>query len=121
MINIDDIIRVIHLSPARQNQICFSATINQTDSRVVVDFKPTTQLGLGCRAADKYTMTTKPLCWVPYYSVELSHKNTRPCCKFDSNLQGPYSQFEDFFSADSDKWRGDGSTWQDWYDRYMST
>ena len=65
------------------------------------------QLWQGCRAADKYTMTTKPLCWVPYYSVELSHKNTRPCCKFDSNIQGPYSKFEDFFSADSDKWRED--------------
>ncbi len=52
-------------------------------------------------------MTTKPLCWVPYYSLEISHKNTRPCCKFDSNLQGPYGKFEDFFSADSDNWRAD--------------
>ncbi len=41
MINTKDIARIIHLSPARQNQVCFTAEIAQQANRVTVDFKPT--------------------------------------------------------------------------------
>ena len=44
MINTEDIVRIIHLSPARQNQVCFTAKITQLDRGVAVDFAPTLAL-----------------------------------------------------------------------------
>jgi hypothetical protein len=41
MINVKDLIRVIHLTPARQNQICFRADIKQHPGSVAVTLKPT--------------------------------------------------------------------------------
>jgi hypothetical protein len=52
-------------------------------------------------------MTTKPLCWVPYYSIEVTPLNARSCCKIDDSTHNPYTKFEDFFSDASDRWRTD--------------
>jgi hypothetical protein len=41
MINVKDLVRVIHLSPARQNQICFRAEIKKQEGSVEVTLKPT--------------------------------------------------------------------------------
>lgn len=52
-------------------------------------------------------MTTKPLCWVPYYTAEVSYKATKPCCKFNYSSTLPYPNIKDFNSDSANQWRTD--------------
>ena len=52
--------------------------------------------------------TSKPLCWVPYYTAELTHVTTKPCCKFNFSDPLPYPDIRDFNSEQANKWRQDG-------------
>lgn len=51
--------------------------------------------------------TTKPLCWVPYYTAELTHVTTKPCCKFNFTDPLPYPNIRDFKSDKANAWRED--------------
>jgi hypothetical protein len=53
------------------------------------------------------TTTNKPLCWVPYYTAELTHVTTKPCCKFNFSDNLPYPDLRDFNSEKANKWRTD--------------
>ena len=52
-------------------------------------------------------MTTKPLCWVPYYTAEVTYKATKPCCKFNYSSTLPYPNIKDFNSPSANQWRKD--------------
>jgi hypothetical protein len=49
--------------------------------------------------------TSKPLCWVPYYSAEITYKETKPCCKFNYSDLLPYPNIQDFDSDSANVWR----------------
>lgn len=52
-------------------------------------------------------MTTKPLCWVPYYTADITYKSTKPCCKFNFDQDLPYPDIRDFYSESAEQWRRD--------------
>lgn len=49
--------------------------------------------------------TSKPLCWVPYYTAELTYSRTSPCCKIDTGDSPPYPDIRNFKSDHAAKWR----------------
>jgi hypothetical protein len=53
-------------------------------------------------------MKTTPICWVPYYSIEINpFAGARPCCKFLG--KSPYGEnfLEDYYSEATNNWRKD--------------
>jgi hypothetical protein len=53
-------------------------------------------------------MTNKePLCWVPYYAIEVeTDGELRPCCKItDTGPYTPESTIDDFYSETTNEWR----------------
>lgn len=48
----------------------------------------------------------KPLCWIPYYSLDLSPTDNKPCCKIakDQDFKNPISTAPDFFSDHYQQW-----------------
>lgn len=51
-------------------------------------------------------MKNKPLCWVPYYSIEINpYGGARPCCKYIGKSPYGDNYIEDFFSEETNKWR----------------
>lgn len=46
------------------------------------------------------------LCWVPYYSAELTYLSAKPCCKLQlEREQLPYKNLQDFDSEHATTWR----------------
>ena len=58
-------------------------------------------------AINIHMTTTTPLCWVPYYTAELTHVTTKPCCKFNFTDPLPYPDLRDFKSPKAAAWRKD--------------
>jgi transcription elongation factor Elf1 len=58
---------------------------------------------------NKYNMQkTQPLCWVPYYSIEVNpYGGARPCCKFIGPTPYDENFISDFFSEKLAAWRKD--------------
>jgi transcription elongation factor Elf1 len=51
---------------------------------------------------------TQPLCWVPYYSIEVNpYGGARPCCKFIGPTPYDENFISDFFSEKLAAWRKD--------------
>ena len=53
------------------------------------------------------TATVKPICWVPYYSAEITHMGTSPCCKIGPRANTPYTDLKSFSSPAVEQWRTD--------------